>query len=181
MKNAVYLFFLFILLSCNNTNIQNENEKFETIVFEKYKNKISNIIFQIQTKDRTKSIKDYISADNSKYYRWNSHYYEPSIVFYEEYALYWFNGQCVYYFFTYPYDDCIKLIWSYKVDCITNMDFLEKSHGVKNFPKNRDIFAEYSLLNDTTLKVKYYFPEWKDRVNLIEKDTIFPDYFYLMK
>jgi len=61
------------------------------------------------------------------------------------------------------------------------MDFLRKSHGVKKFPKAGDVFCEYSLFNDTVIVVKYHFPEWTEKINTMENDSIFPKYLYLKK
>ncbi|MCX6231503.1 MAG: hypothetical protein NTZ33_08160 [Bacteroidetes bacterium] len=106
------------------------------------------------------------------------------IVFQKEFAVYQFHGQCIYWFFTnhyYTKADKIELLWSYKSDCLLTMDFLRKSNGVKKFPKAGDAFCEYSLLNDTVIVVKYNFPEWTEKINKMEKDSIFPKYLYLKK
>jgi len=106
------------------------------------------------------------------------------IVFQKEFAVYQFNRQCIYWFFTnhyYTKADKIELLWSFKNDCLLSMDFLKKSNGIKNYPKTGDAFCEYSLLNDTVIVVKYNFPEWTEKINEMEKDSIFPKYLYLKK
>ena len=103
--------------------------------------------------------------------------YIVDITFHDEYLLYWFHGQCIYYYFTYNIGDSVELQWSYKTDCLLNMDMLEKSYGLKNYPKKGDAFSSYKLINDSTLKVTYYFPDWTRKVNQVAKDTIFPNYF----
>lgn len=59
--------------------------------------------------------------------------------------------------------------------------FLQKSNGIKNFPKAGDAFCEYSLVNDTVISVKYHFTEWTEKINELENDSIFPKYLYLEK
>ena len=168
---------MFVLISCNN-NGENLNENINDTLGLVENNFATNYK---STKDK-KNIRDFIVTDTSKYYRWNSSndYFVPSIIFYKEYAVYWINGQCVFWFFTFEYSDSIKQFWSYKIDCVLDMDFLEKSYNCKKYPKHRDIFASYGLLNDTTIIANYVFQEWVDKVNLIS-DTIFPKYFYLYK
>lgn len=84
--------------------------------------------------------------------------------FADEYAMNFFHGQCIYFFFTYTthaqnYQQ-VQLEWTYKTDCLLDMSFLEKANGVKRHPKHGDIFSVYRLVNDTTLSVEYKFPEW---------------------
>lgn len=103
--------------------------------------------------------------------------------FADEYAMNFFHGQCIYFFFTYTtyaqdYQQ-VRLEWTYKTDCLLNMSFLEKGNGAKRHPKHGDIFAIYRLLNDTTLDVEYKFPEWVTKVNQIAKDSLFPKRLYL--
>lgn len=103
--------------------------------------------------------------------------------FADEYAMNFFHGQCIWFFFTYttyaPEYQQIQLEWTYKTDCLLNMSFLEKANGVKHYPKHGDIFAIYRLQNDTTLTVEYKFPEWVQKVNQIAKDSLFPQRLYV--
>jgi hypothetical protein len=106
------------------------------------------------------------------------------VVFQEEFAVYQFHGQCLYWFFTNHYNtrtDAVELLWSYKTDCVLPMDFLKKSNGIKKYPKFGDAFCEYTLVNDSVIRVKYNFPQWAEKVNRIAKDSIFPTYLYLNK
>ena len=106
----------------------------------------------------------------------------PKIVFYDEYARIQFHGQCYYWFFTHHYytgTDKIELVWTFKKDFVYDIESLSQSNGVKKFPHYDDVFSEYSLVNDSVIKVKYHFPEWVKKVNELEKYTVFPDYFYL--
>ncbi len=96
-------------------------------------------------------------------------------------VLYRYHGQCGYDYFTYlTSDTTIEVLWSYRTDCILNMDFLEKSNGIKKHPKRGDTFATMTLINDTTLKVKYNFPDWIKKINEITKDSLFPTHYYLV-
>jgi len=134
---------------------------------------------------RKKKIDDYIS--NTSYIHWRVNHadttsYLCEITFREYYAIYYFDFQCEYDYFTYNRSDTtIDLLWSYKMDCTHDLSFLYKSNGVKRSPKYGAIFSTYTLINDSTLRVKYYYPEWVKRVNAAEKDSLFPTYFYLEK
>lgn len=108
----------------------------------------------------------------------------PKIIFHKEFAQYQFHSQCFYWFFTnyyYTGTDKIELFWTYKKDFAYDIESLEKTNGIKNHPRYGDDFCEYRLVNDSVIKVKYNFPEWVKKVNEIEKDSIFPQYFYLEK
>ena len=134
---------------------------------------------------KKKTIRDYCS--NDQFIHWapnrpDTTNYMCEITLHEITALYWFQGQCAYDYFTYlTSDSTIDVLWSYRTDCILNMDFLEKPNGVKKYPKRGDKFATFTLINDKTIKVKYNFPEWTKRVNEIAKDSLFPTYYYLQK
>jgi len=134
---------------------------------------------------KKKTIRDYISDD--QFIHWAPNHpdttnYMCEITLHEITALYWYHGQCAYYYFTYlTSDTTIEVLWSYRTDCISNMDFLEKSNSIKKYPKRGDTFATLTLVNDTTLNVKYNFPEWCKKVNEITKDSLFPNYYYLQQ
>jgi hypothetical protein len=134
---------------------------------------------------KPKKLGDYMSGDY--YSMWSakqsdSPHYWVRLNFEKEFVSYQFHGQCIYTFFTNYYHtktDKIELLWTYKTDCISPLDFLKSSHGVKKFPKHGDAFCEYTLVNDSVISVKYNFPEWVKAVNKFEKDSIFPNYLYL--
>lgn len=132
---------------------------------------------------KKKTIHDYIS--DSQFIHWTPNHSDKTgfmceITLHKKTALYWYHGQCGYDYFTYSTSDTtIDVLWSYRPDCILSMDFLEKSNGIKKYPKRGDNFATLTLVNDTTLKVKYNFPEWTKKVNEITKDSLFPIYYYL--
>ena len=109
------------------------------------------------------------AADTSKYM--------IDITFHDQYLLYWYHGQCQYYYFTYNFRDSIELLWTFKTDCKLNMNMLEKSFGLKNYPKNGDAFSSYKLVNDSIIKVNYYFSEWTTKINQVAEDSVFPKYF----
>ncbi len=132
-----------------------------------------------------KTLRDYISDDH--FIHWapihsDAASYLCEITLHDKTVLYWYHGQCGYDYFTdLTSDTTIEVLWSYRADCILNMDFLEQSNGAKKYPKPRDNFATLTLVNDTTLKVSYNFPEWIKKVNQTAKDSIFPTYYYLNK
>lgn len=110
--------------------------------------------------------------------------YWVRVEFEEDFLVYQLHGQCMYYFFTNYYHtktDEIELLWSYKTDCLRNLEYMTQSNGVKKFPKHGDSFSVYKLVNDSVIKVKYKFPEWIHAVNKKAQDSIFPNYLYLEK
>jgi len=138
------------------------------------------------TKPKTKkTFRDYISDD--QFIHWAPNHsdttgYMCEITLHKITALYWYHGQCGYDYFTYMTSDTtIDVLWSYRADCILDMDFLEKSNGINKHPKHGDNFATLTLINDTTIKVKYDFPKWTKKVNEIVKDSLFPTFYYLQK
>ena len=138
----------------------------------------------ITTKGLKKTtIRDYCS--NDPFILWAPKHadttnYKCEISLHENTALYWYHGQCTYDYLTnLTSDSTIEVLWSYRSDCILNMDFLEKSNGISKSPNCGDTFATLTLINDTTLKVNYNFPEWTKRVNAIAKDSLFPIFYYL--
>ncbi|MDQ6472504.1 hypothetical protein RB619_17825 [Flavobacterium sp. LHD-80] len=109
---------------------------------------------------------------------------DVKIVFQKEFAVYEFNRQCLYYFFTNHYytgTDKIELIWSYKKDCLPEKSIFTASNTKNKPPKAGDKFCEYELVNDSVIHVKYNFEEWAKEINSITRDSIFPKYLYLEK
>ncbi|MDH7462156.1 hypothetical protein QEG73_12735 [Chitinophagaceae bacterium 26-R-25] len=135
--------------------------------------------------NKKKTIQDFVSDD--KFIHWAPHHpdttsYMCDISLQKITVLYWYHGQCGYDYFSYlTSDTTIDVLWSYRADCILNMDFLEKSNGVKKYPKRGDDFATLTLVNDTTLRVTYNFPEGTKKVNEIVKDSLFPTNYYLQQ
>ncbi len=134
---------------------------------------------------KKRTIRDYCTG--KEFVRWAPQHldttnYMCEITLHEITALYWYHGQCAYDYFTYlTSDTTIDVLWSYRTDCILNMEFLESSNGIKKHPKRGDTFATIILKNDTTLKVKYNFPEWTMKINTITKDSLFPTYYFLKR
>lgn len=136
---------------------------------------------------KRKVLGDYMNCED--YFSWSPKQSEDAdffvrLLFKEDVTYYQIHGQCIYSFLTnYQHTgvDKIELIWSYKTDCLRNPGFLLKPNNIKHYPKPGDVFCEYSLINDTVIKVKYDFQEWASTVNTIAKDSIFPNYLYLEK
>jgi len=132
-----------------------------------------------------KGLSQYMDCDNDVFWtarQSDTASYWVRLVFKQDFAIYQVHGQCLHYYFTNYYHtgtDKIELLWSYKSDCLLNMDFMSQTHNIKKVPKHGDAFSEYQLLNDSVITVKYNFPEWTNEVNKIAKDSIFPKYFYL--
>nr|WP_315238765.1 hypothetical protein [uncultured Flavobacterium sp.] len=181
MNKSALLVISFLVLSCKNENsskISNPKKVQRTIEKKEIIHKLDKNPKRVG--DYMSDIKDYswIAKHNAP----NSYY--PRLVFQKEFAIYQFHGQCYYWFFTNHYytgADKIELLWTYKKDCLYQPKSLQNSNGIKKYPKNGDAFCEYSLVNDSVIKVKYNFPEWVNKVNKIEKDSIFPMYLYLEK
>ena len=175
MNKVIYfIFLLFVLSSCKKENCNTKKEP--KVAVEKVAEK------KIKTRKR---IGDYMS-DNEDY-NWYAKITDsisdyPRLIFQKEFAVYQFHGQCYYSLFTNHYytgTDKIELLWTYKKDCLFEPKSLQSSNGIKKHPKIGDAFCEYTLVNDSVIKVKYNFPEWVKKVNRNERDSIFPQYFYL--
>ncbi len=176
-KVVLLTFSLLVLISCKKEeNPVKSNPKKEIIALEKVPKK------KIETRKR---VGDYMSDEKDFFWAAKQNdtaSYWVRVVFQKEFAVYQFHGQCLYWFFTNHYHtgtDKIELLWAYKTDCVLDMKFLRNSNGVKKYPKNGDSFCEYSLVNDSVMKVDYKFPEWVKKINETEKDSIFPNYLYL--
>lgn len=174
MKKIAISFLIVFLISCKKEN-----------PVEKSQPKANGNLPERNTESKPKRIGDYMS-DNKDYF-WaakqsDTAKYWVRVVFQKEFTVYQFHGQCLYWFFTNHYHtgtDKIELLWTYKTDCLLDMKFLRNSNGVKKYPKNGDSFCEYSLVNDSVIKVNYKFSEWVKKINETEKDSIFPHYLYL--
>jgi len=176
------LVLILIFISCQNTGNKSQilSDSISAIKVEQHK-----VDGTDNQSSKEKTIGDFLSdmTDNFWYAKQsNEGSYWIRVVFKEEYAVYQFHGQCLYWFFTNHYytgTDKIELLWSYKTDCVLPMDFLKKSNGVKKYPRHGDAFCEYTLVNDSVVRVKYNFPQWTKKVNQIAKDSVFPSYLYL--
>jgi hypothetical protein len=183
-KLVILILALITIFGCGNNKQQNNKTAGENLKEKEFQQKIGK---STDNKNNPKRIGDYMSDTTDFFWcakQSDTASYWIQIVFQKEFAVYQFHGQCFYWFFTnhyYTKADKIELLWSYKTDCLLTMDFLRKSNGVKKFPKAGDAFCEYSLLNDTVIVVKYNFLEWTEKINKMEKDSIFPKYLYLKK
>lgn len=171
-RNLLYIFLILIFTGCKKENAE-EKPKFKKPLTEKV------------TEKEPKRIGDYMS--DNKDFVWSAKQsdtasYWVRLTFQKEFVVYQFHGQCLYWFFTnhyYTKADKIELLWTYKTDCLLDMKFLRYSNGVEKYPKNGDSFCEYTLVNDSVMKVDYKFPEWIKKINETERDSIFPHYLYL--
>jgi len=177
-KIVLIVFSLFVLISC---------KKDENHLKSNSKKDVNGTEAKVSEKKigTPKRIGEYISDEKDFFWtpqQSDSSSYWVRVVFENEFAVYQFHGQFIYWFFTNHYytgTDKIELLWSYKTDCLLDMKFLSNSNGVKKYPKYGDSFCEYSLLNDSVIKVNYKFPEWVKKINETEQDSIFPQFLYL--
>lgn len=56
---------------------------------------------------------------------------------------------------------------------------LRRTFGLSHTPVIGEPFGEFILVNDTLLKVNYYFPEWVERIIAYRETDIFPNQFVL--
>lgn len=110
------------------------------------------------------------NADTSQWYL--------RVDFHDEYLTYWYHGQCVYSYFTQSKSDTIQMLWTWKKDCLLDMDFLERYNGSTDRPTSGEVFADYCIENDSTVRVRYAFPEWIATINKMERDSIFPQFLH---
>ncbi|OYQ37011.1 hypothetical protein CHU92_08940 [Flavobacterium cyanobacteriorum] len=173
--SKVFVVITLLLFGCNNSNRKPPSESVSAKPSPE-----ANVVV------KHKKFEDFMSK--SPYMFWaakqvDSTSYWVRLEFEDEFVVYQFHGQCLYYFFTnyHTGTDKVELLWSYKTDCLLDMDVLKQNNGVKEFPKHGDVFCEYTLVSDSMIKVDYKFPEWVKAVNKTEHDSIFPTYFYLEK
>ena len=80
------------------------------------------------------------------------------------------------------WDECVKKIvfyWEKVFNCNFNRGLLASFKGIKN-PEIHKEFGELYYLNDSTIKVNYYYKDWINAINNLEKstiDTLFPSTF----
>lgn len=127
--------------------------------------------------NKKKTIRDFIS--NGEFIQWTPNYscttnYLCEITLHEITVLYQYHGQRGYDYFTYQtsyttIDICLVISNGLYI----KYGFWGKPNGIKNFNKNGDKFATFTLTHDNTLRVKYNFPEWIQKVNEIAKTLFF--------
>jgi hypothetical protein len=133
--------------------------------------------------------------DDISYYSWrpkqnqsSTHLIELTLKNGPKYVTTYKYGSCKHFYsIKLTNDSTVELIWDFQensencpADTIA-FGFLynEKSVGINEYPKQGETFSTYTLINDTTLRVMYSFPEWIKKINVITKDSIFPTYLYL--
>ncbi len=101
-----------------------------------------------------------------------------SLCFEKEEVKFFFTPQCIYRYKTRLDKNRLIFYWGYDSDCVFDRG-LEKDMGAKKQPIAGEPFGEFVLVNDTTLSVKYYYPEWVRKVNEHQNDidTLFPTVF----
>jgi hypothetical protein len=132
--------------------------------------------------ERRKDIRDFMS--DTLYYVWSPEHKTTKWLcemrLRSDFVTLSFHGQCDYDFFTYyTSDSTIDMLWSFRGDCISDMDFVTRPAGISKRPKTGDIFATYTLTNDTTISATYYYPELVNRANKTAGDSLFGRKYYL--
>lgn len=86
--------------------------------------------------------------------------------------------------YTYPIKidgNNIIVYWAYKEDCTVEIG-IHKKFGLKESPAVGKPFARISIVNDTTVRMEYLYPEWVKAFNEFNNpekcDTILPVLFY---
>lgn len=76
-------------------------------------------------------------------------------------------------------DKRIIFFWDYsKLSCTYDIG-LRKTFGLTHIPVENEPFGEFILVNDTLLKVNYYYPEWVKRIKEYLDTDVFPNQFVL--
>ena len=68
------------------------------------------------------------------------------------------------------------MYWDWNMDCLFDAN-LDTTFGLKSRPHIGELFSRLWLVNDTTLSVRYEFPEWVAKYNQQTKDPKFPRQF----
>jgi hypothetical protein len=101
-----------------------------------------------------------------------------SLCFEKGRVYYFFNAQCIYWYKTRLAENKIRFAWDYNENCTFDRG-LKNTYGLKVHPIKGKPFGEFELINDSTLKATYFYPEWVQKINQIAKDvdTLFPVIF----
>lgn len=96
-------------------------------------------------------------------------------VFFEKGKVYFdFSVSCGYWYKThYVNKQKIVFDWDYNEDCTYDIG-MKKTFGVSKVPIKGKPFGEFILMNDTTMKINYYYTEWVEKINQHHNSTIFP-------
>jgi len=130
---------------------------------------------------RFRSIKQVYEDSNST--KWTDEgsfwwlYFESGKVFFD------FNPSCGYWFPAELKDERIVFYWSSNMNCNFNRGLDTSFDGIKS-PKKEKPFGEVMLVNDSTIRISYYFEDWVRMINEAERktiDTLFPSTFKVMR
>lgn len=92
--------------------------------------------------------------------------------------VYWYHGQCQHVYRAEYNAGISKMYWTFRSDCLLDLDHLESNYDPIGAPERDSLFAEFFLLNDSTVKVTYAHQEWVRAVNSTVRDSIFPDFLH---
>lgn len=107
------------------------------------------------------------------------------LLFEKDDVVFLFSPTCNY---TYPLkrlDSKVILYWSRKKDCDSYRGF-DKRFGLTSFPIVERPFGELEFINDSTLMAKYYYQDWINEINKLNRTskytndevyTMFPELF----
>lgn len=89
-----------------------------------------------------------------------------------------FNFKCNYWYPTKVNKQKILFYWAQNSDCDFDRGLNRKFEGIANPSKDKP-FGQFELINDTTLQLKYFYPDWRNRINkeVRDVDTLFPVIF----
>ncbi len=98
-----------------------------------------------------------------------------SLCFEKNRVSYFFSPQCVYSYRTALKRDKLIIYWDAHENCTTDLGLTQTFKNVKS-PVAEKAFGEFRLENDTTLRVKYYFQEWVNKLNenISDRGILFP-------
>ena len=104
-----------------------------------------------------------------------------SIQFHGDIATFWIDNKS----YNFPIKKTgirnFNLYWSIKTVASTNGISLNQTNGIGSFPMKDDLFAKYTVINDSLIEAKYEFSEWTTKINIANKDSIFPQYLYFFE
>jgi hypothetical protein len=88
-----------------------------------------------------------------------------------------FDGQCVYDYPAKIKENKIIAYWDFIEDC-THSIGIKKNFGLKHHPVVGKPFMTLELINDSTLKADYLYPEWTKKFNSLTDYAYLPDTVY---
>lgn len=175
MNKAFRMVLSIFLISCS-THTKNEKPK------ETYQNLDTTIRTNNTTKKYPPLIKQIgqLNEDTCSIHWYGGGLF--SLCFERNKVNFYFTAQCVYSYKTKLDGNKIIFFWDYNADCVFDRG-LKKRYNVKNKPFASAPFGEFALIDDTTIRVKYYYSEWVKKINENEKDvdTLFPVIFKMKR